>query len=70
MKPMYELLHEMEEDLIQIEGLLKALQLLLPDGAAHDCVVAALEKRLAELQVRFYGVWNLVKNEGCERGVL
>ncbi len=65
---MYEQLHEMEEDLIQIQGLLKALQLLLPDGAAHDCVVAALEKRLAELQKRFYGYWEGLAVEGKEKG--
>ncbi|AXG72996.1 hypothetical protein DVK85_01595 [Flavobacterium arcticum] len=66
MKPKYEQLHEMEEDLIQLQGLLKALQLLLPDGAAHDCVLNALEKRLALLQQHFYEYWEGVAVEGKE----
>ncbi|GLB54171.1 hypothetical protein NBRC110019_32120 [Neptunitalea chrysea] len=57
MKHTYEELHKIEEELIQIQGLFKALQLLLPDGEAHDCVMNALEERLEQLQKHFYEYW-------------
>ena len=64
MKSKYELLHEMEEDLIQIQGLLKASKQLLPDEEAHYCVMNAVEERFTLLQQRFYGYWEGVALEG------
>ena len=53
-------LHELEEELIQINGLMKALQILLPDGAAHTCVANALEERLKCLEQKFYEHWQSI----------
>lgn len=66
MKPIYEQLHEMEEDLIQLQGLLKASKQLLPDEEAHYCVMNALEERFVLLQQHFYGYWEGLKVEGKE----
>lgn len=57
MKHTYEELHKMEDELIQIQGLFKALQLLLTDSEAHDCVMNALEERLDCFQKHFYEYW-------------
>jgi hypothetical protein len=56
----YKHLHELEDQLIQIMGLMKALQILLPDGKAHTCVADELENRLREFEKKFYEGW---KNE-------
>lgn len=57
MKLPYEELHKMEEELIQIQGLFRALQQLLPDGEAHDCVMNAMEEKLNCFQEHFYEYW-------------
>lgn len=53
-------LHELESQLIEIYGLMEALQVLLPDGAKHTCVANALEDRLRRLQQQFYMLWDSV----------
>jgi hypothetical protein len=53
----YKDLQKLEEELIQINGLLFALQKLLPDGSAHNCVANALEERLKGFEKLFYEAW-------------
>lgn len=50
----YKHLHELEDQLIQIMGLMEALQILLPDGSAHSCVANSLEEKLLEFKQSFY----------------
>lgn len=50
----YKQFHELEDELIQIIGLMKALQILLPDGSTHTCVANALAARLDNFQKLFY----------------
>ena len=52
------LLHDLEEDLIQIVGLVKALQHIQPDHNTSNCLVKALEEKTASLQKHFYHLWN------------
>jgi hypothetical protein len=50
----------MEAQLIEINGLMAALQQLLPDGAAHTCVANALDDRLKKLTAQFSEHWQLL----------
>lgn len=63
MSTIHKQLHKLEEELIQICGLMKALQQLLPDGSAHGCVTNALEEKLEALQQHFYMHWELLHEE-------
>jgi hypothetical protein len=60
MNKAHEQLHEIESTLIQIYGLMEALQIVLPDGDAHTCVANALEDRLRCLQQQFYQHWDTI----------
>jgi SepF-like predicted cell division protein (DUF552 family) len=53
----YKDLQKLEEELIQINGLVLALQELMPDGSAHNCVANELEERLKNFQGYFYEFW-------------
>jgi SepF-like predicted cell division protein (DUF552 family) len=59
----YKDLQKLEEELIQINGLLLALQKLMPDGSAHNCVANELEKRLKSFQGYFYAFWENLPHE-------
>lgn len=50
-------LHALEEQIIEINGLMSALQKILPDGAAHTCVANAMEDKLKGLEQRFSEHW-------------
>ena len=50
-------LHELESKLIQILGLMQALQETMPDGNAHICIANELEIRLGEFHERFQDCW-------------
>lgn len=56
----YKKLHDLEKELIQIYGLMLALQKLLPDGSAHTCVAVELEERLEDFKTHFYEFWEMV----------
>ena len=56
-------LHDLETELIEINGLMEALQRVLPDGAVHTCVTNTLEERLRCLQRRFYEHWEMVVDQ-------
>ena len=56
-------IHAIEDELIQLNGLVKALQQILPDGNAHICVTNALEDRLECLQKHFYEHWKTLTNK-------
>ena len=61
-------LHDLEDDLIQISGLTKALIQLLPDGSEHTCVCNALEEKLTTIDKNFYELWkNLTDNTTSDR---
>lgn len=60
MLPAFKKLHELEDALIQINGLMLALQKILPDGSAHNCVANELEQRLQGFQVHFYEYWKIL----------
>lgn len=55
-------LHAFEDEIIQINGLIHALQQILPDGT-HTCVADALEERLERLQKYFYEHWETLTNK-------
>ncbi len=57
MLPDYKQLHELEEQLIQIVGLMKALQILLPDGDSHTCVANKFEESILDFEKYFYKFW-------------
>lgn len=50
----YKHLHELEDELIQIMGLMKAVQILIPDKSELICVANALEERLNGFEKHFY----------------
>ncbi|CAM1360861.1 hypothetical protein TPENAI_20081 [Tenacibaculum litopenaei] len=56
----YKKLHVLEKELIQINGLMLALQKLLPDGNVHTCVANELEERLGRFNKQFYEFWEMV----------
>ncbi|MEM0941568.1 MAG: hypothetical protein AAF600_17730 [Bacteroidota bacterium] len=47
-------LHLLEDEIIQISGLIKALQLLLSDDSATTCTTNAISERLERLEKQFY----------------
>lgn len=57
-KRTHQSLHELERRLIEINGLMQALQQVLPDGAAHACVANALTEKIKRLEQGFYEHWN------------
>ena len=63
MSHIHKQLHKLEEELIQITGLMIALQKLLPDGSAHNCVTNALERRLQDFKQHFYEFWEVLVDD-------
>ncbi|PTX58562.1 hypothetical protein C8N46_11353 [Kordia periserrulae] len=57
-----ERLHELEDQLIHINGLMQALIKLLPDGNDYVCIANELEKQLFEFQKSFDDVWEDLLN--------
>ncbi len=57
-------IHNMEEELILIEGLVKALQQMLPVDYAQDCVVHTLQQKHKDLHQEFYKLWGTVLSSG------
>ncbi len=57
MSPDYKQLQKLEDELIKMDGLMKALQKLLPDGSAHTSVANELENSIARFQSCFYQYW-------------
>lgn len=62
MSSVHKQLHKLEKELIQINGLMEALQITLPDGNAHSCVANELEERLQHFQRYFYDFWEVTSN--------
>jgi hypothetical protein len=60
MTRIHQSLHDMEAQLIEINGLMSALQRLLPDGAAHTTVANALDDRLQKLHRQFTEHWQIL----------
>ncbi len=60
---MYKKLHELEKELIQMNGLMLALQKLPPDENAHTCVANELEERLERFNKQFYEFWRMVSED-------
>jgi hypothetical protein len=60
MNKVHQSLHDLEAQLIEINGLMSALQQILPDGAAHTCVANALDDRLQKLQGHFTEHWQIL----------
>ncbi len=50
-------LHEIEEELIQLAGLIKALQVIETDNSAIVCTTNAIDHQLRKLEHAFYGHW-------------
>jgi len=55
-------LHALEDELIQINGLMSALQHILPDGK-HTCVADSIEQRLEDFQKHFYEHWETLMDQ-------
>ena len=53
-------LHELEDLLIQINGLVEALQQIQPDDGASACVLNIIEEKIGLLQSAFYKHWERV----------
>lgn len=58
----------MEDELIQISGLIEGLQQALTDDNAPTCIANAIEHRLACLQERSYEHWWALSNKGSPGG--
>lgn len=58
----YEQLHTLEDELIQIIGLVKALRRLLPDGDDYVCVADALGEKLNRFQYQFQKHWQTLSS--------
>ena len=56
-------LHEIESKLIQIKGLIEALQHILPDHGASICLTDAIENRLEHLEKEFYHLWENISDQ-------
>ena len=56
----YKQLHVLEDHLIEINGLIRALQKVLPDGDAHVCIANALEDGSEHFQEQFYLHWDSI----------
>lgn len=63
MSRVHKQLHALEDEVIQIGGLIKALQQILPEGSEHTCVTNAIEVRFECLQEQFYEHWESLVNE-------
>ena len=59
-------LHEIENDLIQIDGLLEALHQVQCDQSAPVCVTIAIRERWVNLKDLFYKYWSNLQNESHE----
>ncbi|WP_168796335.1 hypothetical protein [Flagellimonas onchidii] len=46
-----------------MDGLMKALQQVLPDGEVHNTVADALEQRLECFQKQFYHHWETLSGQ-------
>lgn len=53
-------LHEIEEQLIQMNGLVKALQQLQTNDSATICMINALQQQINTIQKSFYQHWEIV----------
>lgn len=53
----YAQLHKIEEELIQVSGLIKALQKIQTDDGAATCVTLAISEKVEQLQHHFYLHW-------------
>jgi hypothetical protein len=62
MSSVHKQLHKLEKELIQINGLMEALQKILPDGSSHNCVANELEERLQHFERYFYEFWKVLSN--------
>ena len=54
----HQYLHTLEDNIIQIGGLLKALHALDCDDGAHISVTQAMDDQFKLLQQHFYILWN------------
>ncbi len=61
-------LHTLEDGLIQIDGLVRALKRVQPDDGPSACITNAIEDRLAQLQEQFYEHWRALSNKGDPSG--
>ncbi len=59
---LHQSLHSLEAQIIEINGLMSALQTLLPDGAAHTCVANAIEDKLKGLDQLFSEHWAMLES--------
>ncbi|MCB9990665.1 MAG: hypothetical protein H6867_04720 [Rhodospirillales bacterium] len=58
MTGLHQNLHDLESHIIEIKGLMQALQQVLPDGATHTCVANALAEKIVCLERGFYVHWH------------
>ena len=63
MDQIHKQLHAVESQIIEINGLLKALQRLVPDDAASICVMNALDEKVGILRELFYSHWKSTYGE-------
>lgn len=63
MSQILETLHALESQLIEINGLMEALQRILPDGAAHTSVTNAIDDKLKSLQQQFSEHWRILVDQ-------
>lgn len=56
-------LHALEEEIIQLHGLVKALQQIQSDDSGSICVALAIEEKLIDFQHEFYKHWKTIIDE-------
>ena len=56
----YKQLHKLEDELIQLKGLMNALQLLPNDRGASICLMNVISERFQILQNQFYLHWETI----------
>ncbi|GEM_PF-2747140 len=50
-------IHAIEDELIQLSGLLEALQLIEIENEATLCLINAIDHQLKQVKHNFYGHW-------------
>ncbi len=59
----YQQLHHLEDRIIQVNGLMKALQKIACDNDAEVCVMRSLNETLDTMTADFYDLWRCIYPE-------
>jgi len=56
-------LHALEDEIIQMQGLVKVLQQINLDDSGPICITLSIEEKLGDLQYEFYKHWKILMDE-------